>query len=153
MPAVSTRPATVVILDYGAQYSQLIARRTREARVYSELLPYDTPWSEIEKRRPAAIILTGGPESTLVSGAPGLDPGVLASGLPILGICYGMQLLARDLGGDLIPLEHREFGPAQLQVDRSTSSLFFGVPPESGTWAPSSIGLSRISGRKSVTQT
>lgn len=134
MSATSTRPATVVILDYGAQYSQLIARRAREARVYSELLPYDTPWSEIERRRPAAIILTGGPESTLAPGAPGLDPGVLASGLPLLGICYGMQLLARDLGGDLVPLEHREFGPAQLQLDRDDSSLFLGVPRESRVW-------------------
>jgi GMP synthase (glutamine-hydrolysing) len=134
MPAVSTRPATVVILDYGAQYSQLIARRAREARVYSELLPYDTPWSEIEKRRPAAIILTGGPESTLAPDAPGLDPGVLASGLPVLGICYGMQLLARDLGGELTPLEQREFGPAQLALDREGSSLFFGIPPASRVW-------------------
>jgi GMP synthase (glutamine-hydrolysing) len=134
MPAVSTRPATVVILDYGAQYSQLIARRAREARVYSELLPYDTPWSEIEKRRPAAIILTGGPESTLAPDAPGLDPGVLASGLPVLGICYGMQLLARDLGGELTPLEQREFGPAQLALDGEDSSLFFGIPPASRVW-------------------
>ena len=134
MAAVSTRPATVVILDYGAQYSQLIARRAREARVYSELLPYDTPWNEIEKRRPGAIILTGGPESTLAPDAPGLDPGVLASGLPILGICYGMQLLARDLGGELVPLAHREFGPAQLCVDANDSSLFLGVAPESRVW-------------------
>jgi GMP synthase (glutamine-hydrolysing) len=134
MPAVWSRPATVVILDYGAQYSQLIARRAREARVYSELLPYDAPWSEIAKCRPAAIILTGGPESTLAPDAPGLDPGVLASGLPILGICYGMQLLARDLGGDLTPLRHREFGPAQLSVDRHDSALFFGIPPESRVW-------------------
>ena len=121
-------------MDYGAQYSQLIARRAREARVYSELLPYDTPWSEIEKRRPAAIILTGGPESTLAPGAPGLDPGVLASGLPILGICYGMQLVARELGGELVPLEHREFGPAQLTVDRAESALFLGVASDSRVW-------------------
>jgi GMP synthase (glutamine-hydrolysing) A subunit len=138
MPAVSTRPATVVILDFGAQYSQLIARRAREARVYSELLPHDTPWSEIEKRRPAAIILTGGPESTLAPGAPGLDPDVFASGLPILGICYGMQLIARDLGGELVPLAHREFGPAQLNVDLIDSSLFLGVAPESHTATRSS---------------
>ncbi len=134
MPAVTTRPATVVILDYGAQYSQLIARRAREARVYSELLPHDTPWSEIEQRNPAAIILTGGPESTLAPGAPGLNPGVLASGLPVLGICYGMQLLARELGGTLVPLEHREFGPAELTLTRDDSSLFFGVPLASRVW-------------------
>ena len=134
MPAVSTRPATVVILDFGAQYSQLIARRAREARVYSELLPFDTPWSEIAKRNPAAIILTGGPESTLAPGAPGLDPAILQSGLPILGICYGMQLLARDFGAELLPLEHREFGQAQLQIDRSESALFAGVPTESRVW-------------------
>jgi GMP synthase (glutamine-hydrolysing) len=134
MALVSTRPATVVILDFGAQYSQLIARRAREARVYSELLPYDTPWAEIAKRNPAAIILTGGPESTLAAGAPGLDPAILASGLPILGICYGMQLIARDLGGELVPLEHREFGPAQLDVDRPDSSLFLGVPSASRVW-------------------
>ncbi len=135
MPAVTpTLPATVVILDYGAQYSQLIARRAREARVYSELLPYDTAWSEIAKRNPAAIILTGGPESTLAPDAPGLDPGVLASGLPILGICYGMQLLARDLGAQLVPLAQREFGPAELIVDRPDSALFLGVPPASRVW-------------------
>ncbi|GAC1594090.1 MAG: glutamine-hydrolyzing GMP synthase [Candidatus Velthaea sp.] len=134
MPAVRTRPATVVILDFGAQYSQLIARRAREARVYSELLPYDTPWSEIAKRDPAAIILTGGPESTLTSDAPGLDPGVLNSGVPILAICYGMQLIARDLGGELTPLAHREFGPAALEVDRPESSLFLGVPSASRVW-------------------
>ncbi len=134
MPAVTSRPATVVILDYGAQYSQLIARRAREARVYSELLPYDTPWSEIAERDPAAIILTGGPESTLANDAPGLDPGVLASGLPVLGICYGMQLLARELGGELNPLEQREFGPADLLIDAAESALFFGVPPASRVW-------------------
>jgi len=134
MPAVSTRPATVVILDFGAQYSQLIARRAREARVYSEVLPYDAPWTEIAKREPAAIILTGGPESTLAPGAPGLDPAVLSSGLPILGICYGMQLIARDLGAKLVPLDHSEFGPASLEVDRAESSLFTGVAPRSRVW-------------------
>jgi GMP synthase (glutamine-hydrolysing) len=134
MALVSTRPATVVILDFGAQYSQLIARRAREARVYSELLPYDTPWSEIAKRDPAAIILTGGPESTLAPDAPALDPEILRSGVPILGICYGMQLISRDLGGELVPLDHREFGPASLTVDRTDSSLFTGVPAESRVW-------------------
>ncbi|MFN2459529.1 MAG: glutamine-hydrolyzing GMP synthase [Candidatus Velthaea sp.] len=134
--AVQVRAATggVVILDFGAQYSQLIARRAREARVYSELLAYDTPWTEIAKHKPAAIILSGGPESTLAPDAPALDPAVWESGLPILGICYGMQLLARDLGGELVPLEHAEFGPATLAVEHPESSLFLGVPPESRVW-------------------
>jgi GMP synthase (glutamine-hydrolysing) len=134
MALVSTRPATVVILDFGAQYSQLIARRAREARVYSELLPYDTPWSEIAKRDPAAIILSGGPESTLAPDSPGLDPEILRSGVPILGICYGMQLISRDLGGELVPVGHSEFGPASLTVDSAESSLFAGIPGESRVW-------------------
>src|SRR3974377_1123652 len=96
------RSPCVVILDFGAPYSPLIARRTREARVFCELLPYDTPWPQIEQRSPAAIILSGGPESTLRPDSPGMDKRILESGLPILGICYGMQLLARDLGGQLV---------------------------------------------------
>jgi GMP synthase (glutamine-hydrolysing) len=123
----------VAILDFGAQYSQLIARRTREASVFCELLPYDTPWPEIAARKPSAIILSGGPESTLLPDSPGMDPEILQSGLPILGICYGMQLLARDLGGQLIPLEHREFGPATLEVDIA-DTLFDGVPAQSRVW-------------------
>jgi GMP synthase (glutamine-hydrolysing) len=129
----TTTAATVVILDFGAQYSQLIARRVREANVYSEILPHDAPWSEIAKREPAAIILTGGPESTLAPGAPGIDPQVFASGVPILGICYGMQLIARDLGGRLVRSQHREFGAATLAVSAS-SPLFEGIPETSRAW-------------------
>ncbi|MBD5655109.1 MAG: glutamine-hydrolyzing GMP synthase [Candidatus Eremiobacteraeota bacterium] len=128
-----TRPATVVILDFGAQYSQLIARRVREANVYSEILPHDTPWSAIATREPAAIILTGGPESTLAADAPGLDPAVLGSGVPILGICYGMQLLARDLGGTLVASHHREFGAAWLEIV-TPSLLLGGVSERSRAW-------------------
>ena len=128
------RAGTVVILDFGSQVSQLIARRTREANVYSELLPYDTPWSEIAKREPAAIVLSGGPESTLAPGAPECDPGVFTSGIPLLGICYGMQLLAKHLGGALVPLEHREFGPAGLTIDAAQNPLLLGIPHESRVW-------------------
>ncbi len=129
----ATQKTSVVILDFGAQYSQLIARRTREARVFCELLPYDTPWPEIERRSPSAIILSGGPESTLRPDSPGMDRRILESGLPVLGICYGMQLLARDLGGQLIPLERAEFGPATLEVDLR-EAFFAGVPQQSRVW-------------------
>ncbi len=124
----------VVILDFGAQFGQLIARRVREAHVYSELLPFDTPWSVLAERNPDAIILSGGPESTLEEGAPGIDPQILTSGVPILGICYGMQLVSRDLGGTLVPLAHREFGPATLLIDRPESPFFAGVPARSRVW-------------------
>ncbi len=123
-----------IILDFGSQVSQLIARRVREAHVYSELLPYDTPWSALAERNPGAIILSGGPESTLDEGALGIDRQILESGVPILGICYGMQLVARDLGGKLVPLAHREFGPAALEIDAPESPFFAGVPARSRVW-------------------
>jgi len=125
--------ATVVILDFGAQYSQLIARRVREADVYSEILPHDAPWSVIAAREPAAIVLTGGPESTLAAGSLGLDPQVFTSGIPVLGICYGMQLMARDLGGTLVRSQHREFGAATLELEHG-SPLFTGVAPTTRAW-------------------
>jgi GMP synthase (glutamine-hydrolysing) len=131
MPVVT---GTVVILDFGSQVSQLIARRTREANVYSELLPFDAPWSEIAKREPAAIILSGGPESTLADDALDCDPAVFTSGIPLLGICYGMQLLAKHLGGKLVPLAHREFGPATLTIDRADAPMLLGIPHESRVW-------------------
>ena len=125
--------ATVVILDFGAQYSQLIARRVREADVYSEILPYDASWESIMTRAPVAIVLTGGPESTLAPGAPGVDPRVFSSGIPVLGICYGMQLMARELGGELVRSQHREFGAATLEVV-AESPLFAGVVATSRAW-------------------
>ncbi|HTW82482.1 MAG TPA: glutamine-hydrolyzing GMP synthase [Candidatus Sulfotelmatobacter sp.] len=134
MSVVEVRPATVVILDFGSQVSQLIARRAREANVYSELLPYDTPWERIAERSPAAIVLSGGPESTLGDDALTCDPRVFTSGIPLLGICYGMQLVAKELGGDLVPLEHAEFGPAKLTLERPDAPIFLGVPLESRVW-------------------
>jgi GMP synthase (glutamine-hydrolysing) len=131
MPVVT---GTVVILDFGSQVSQLIARRAREANVYSELLPYDAPWPEIAKREPAAIILSGGPESTLGPDAPDCAGEVFTSGIPLLGICYGMQLVAKKLGGTLTPLAHSEFGAAVLTVDAKDSPLFLGVPAQSRVW-------------------
>ena len=125
---------TVFILDFGAQYSQLIARRTRELGVYCEIVPYDVSWATLAKRNPAAIILSGGPESTLVPGAPDLDPAILSSGLPLLGICYGMQLVARHLGAELVKLDHAEYGPATFTVEAGKSPLLHGVPAQSRVW-------------------
>ena len=131
--AGSAQPATVFILDFGAQYSQLIARRTRELNVYCEIVPYDTPWSALAPRNPAAVILSGGPESTLVPGAPQMDPQIIRSGVPMLGICYGMQLIARECGAELVKLDHAEYGPAILKVDRPTP-LFADIASESRVW-------------------
>ena len=100
----------VVVLDFGAQYSQLIARRVRELRVYSLILPYDTPLADLLALRPKGLILSGGPNSVYDRGAPHCDPGLFTAGIPILGICYGMQLMAHVLGGHTGPAARREYG-------------------------------------------
>src|SRR5512136_575059 len=117
---------SVVILDFGSQYSQLIARRVREAQVYCELFPYDAPAEKVLALAPKAFILSGGPNSVYDPGAPALPGYVLASGLPVLGICYGMQLLARALGGQVAPAPHREYGRAQ--VNPGASGLLPAAP-------------------------
>ncbi len=126
-------PATVLVLDFGAQYSQLIARRVRELNVYCEIVPYDAPWSELARREPQALILSGGPESTLVPEAPRMDPAIVKSGVPLLGICYGMQLIAREAGAELVKLDRAEYGPAMVRV-AGENPLFAGVPHESRAW-------------------
>ncbi|MGA8575892.1 MAG: glutamine-hydrolyzing GMP synthase [Candidatus Cybelea sp.] len=127
-------PETVFVLDFGAQYGQLIARRIRELGVYCEIVPYDTPWSELCARDPAALVLSGGPESAMVDGAPEMDPAIVESGVPMLGICYGMQLVARDVGAELVKLDHAEYGPARLVILDRETPLFNGVPDESRVW-------------------
>jgi GMP synthase (glutamine-hydrolysing) len=125
---------TIVILDYGSQYSRLIARRVRECRVYSEILPYDVPASELERLKPRGIILSGGPASVYEPGAPGLPAQVLELGVPILGICYGMQLLAHALGGAVEPGDRREYGPAVLEVEDPAVPLLKGLPRQFRVW-------------------
>src|SRR5260370_5085696 len=134
-PTATPTPASqlVLVLDFGSQTSQLIARRVREADVYCELLPGTTPWAELEVRRPAGVILSGGPASVYEPGAPQVDPALLRSGVPVLGICYGMQLIAHHLGGEVAPASRREYGPALLAVDEP-ARLFEGLPRELPVW-------------------
>ncbi len=120
----------VVVLDFGGQYTQLIARRVREQQVFSAILPCTTSLEEIRKLEPAGIILSGGPSSVYDKDAPKCDPGVLAMGIPVLGICYGMQWVARNLGGKVEPVERREYGPAQLNVEKCESQLFTEFPSQ-----------------------
>ena len=107
---------TIVILDFGSQYSQLIARRVREAEVYCELIPYYTAAEQITRLNPVGYILSGGPASVYAPDAPHLPDYVLESGRPVLGICYGMQLLAYHLDGKVDPAPEREYGPAQVEL-------------------------------------
>ena len=125
---------TIVVLDFGSQYTQLIARRLRELSVYSEIWPPDAPAEKIRARRPAGIILSGGPKSVSDPGAPKCDAAVFDVGIPVLGICYGMQLMADTLGGTVAPARQREFGHALVTVN-GPAPLFAGVPPEIRVWA------------------
>jgi GMP synthase (glutamine-hydrolysing) len=131
--AVPAEPDTVVILDFGSQFAQLIARRVRELNVYSELLPHDTPWAEIERRRPKAIILSGGPSSVYDADAPKADPAIWSGRIPVLGICYGLQLMAHELGGEVVASAKREYGPASVQIT-TEDGLFRGIDREQPVW-------------------
>src|SRR6266480_3071962 len=128
----------VVVLDFGGQYTQLIARRIREQQVFSGVLPCTSSIEEIRKLEPAGIILSGGPSSVYDAEAPKCDPKVLALGIPVLGICYGMQWITHTLGGSVEKAERREYGRAQLSIDdskeRGGSHLFRGVPASLRVW-------------------
>jgi GMP synthase (glutamine-hydrolysing) len=126
---------TILILDFGSQFTQLIARRLRELSVYCEILPYHTPIDVLRARNPVGVILSGGPKSVSEAGAPKSDPAVLHMGTPVLGICYGMQLMTDALGGRVSPASHREFGHAMVQVSEAHARLFNGVPAELRVWA------------------
>jgi GMP synthase (glutamine-hydrolysing) len=122
----------VLVVDLGGQYSQLIARRVREARVYSELVGHRLSANELARRNPAALVLSGGPASVYAEGAPQVDPGIFELGVPTLGICYGMQLMARDLGGSVERTGISEFGKTELEA--ADSELFHDLPPEQTVW-------------------
>jgi GMP synthase (glutamine-hydrolysing) len=123
----------VVVLDYGGQYSQLIARRVRECGVFSELLPHHVGAEEVARRRPKGLILSGGPASVYADGAPRLDPELLDLGIPVLGICYGMQLVALSLGGRVEGADVGEFGRSKLTVGES-GRLLAGLPTDQTCW-------------------
>ena len=123
----------VLVLDYGGQYSQLIARRVRECGVFSELLPHHVGIDEVRKRRPKGLILSGGPASVYAPGAPRLDPALLELGIPVLGICYGMQALVLTLGGRVEGAEVGEFGRSTLTVS-DHGRLLAGTPAEQQCW-------------------
>ena len=108
----------ILVLDFGSQYTQLIARRTREMGVYCEIQPFDAPIHTIEAHRPKGIILSGGPASIYDRGSPKCDRAILAMGIPVLGICYGMQLMANLLGGKVVGSARREYGQAMIAVDQ-----------------------------------
>jgi len=125
----------VVVLDFGSQYSQLITRRVRDAGVYCELKHHDTPWDEIAPLRPKGVILSGGPASVYEPDAPQIPDWVWEQRLPVLGICYGMQLMAYQLGGKVVPASRREYGPATIEVvEGADCPLFVGLPPELNVW-------------------
>ena len=127
------RQPTVLVIDFGAQYAQLIARRVREAHVYSELIAHTATAQEIAARSPAAIILSGGPSSVYEDGAPRLDPEILDLGIPVLGICYGFQAMAQALGGTVTRSGTREYGRTVLQA-ASSGRLLAGLPVEQSVW-------------------
>jgi GMP synthase (glutamine-hydrolysing) len=126
---------TILVLDFGSQYTQLIARRLRELSVYSEIVPFNTPLDTLRARGPAGIILSGGPSSVSDEGAPKCDPQLFQMDTPVLGICYGMQLMTLTLGGRVQRSGHREFGHAMVTVAEKTPTLFAQVPNQLRVWA------------------
>ena len=136
MVSESTPQPTVLVVDFGAQYAQLIARRVREAQVYSEIVPHRITAKEVRQRKPIGIILSGGPASVHVEGAPLLDPEIYELGIPILGICYGCQLIAQQLGGEVARGGRGEYGRTTLQrIAGSTSQLHHdSIPAELNVW-------------------
>ncbi len=125
---------TIVVIDFGSQYSRLIARRVRELHVYCEILPPETPWEQVANLDPRGVILSGGPASVYDEGAPVAPSWVYGKGLPALGICYGMQVMAHQLGGRVEPGVRREYGHAELHQNAEAHPLFAGLPPSLPVW-------------------
>ncbi|MFM7692951.1 MAG: glutamine-hydrolyzing GMP synthase, partial [Actinomycetota bacterium] len=133
----------ILVLDFGAQYAQLIARRIRERRVLSELVPHDLTAAELAARNPAGIVLSGGPASVNEPDAPGLDPAIFDLGVPVLGICYGMQAMAQALGGEVGRTGAGEFGKTELALE-TDAVLFRGIPPAHSCWMSHNDSVTRL---------
>ncbi len=132
--AESSEQHPVLVIDFGAQYAQLIARRVREAGVYSEIVPHTISAAELAARNPVGIVLSGGPSSVYEAGSPDLDPGILKLGVPTLGICYGFQIMAQQLGGEVAKTGGREYGSTQIRRSGPESVFLNGVPDEQTAW-------------------
>ena len=146
-------PDSVVVLDFGSQFAQLIARRVRELNVYSELLPYDTTLDELERRGVKGVILSGGPNSVYDEHAPHADPALWSGRIPVLGICYGAQLMAIELGGDVLDTSQREYGPAVISIT-SDDQLLSGLGSEQPVWMSHGDSITRLpSGFSATAQT
>src|SRR6202047_4047857 len=128
----------ILIFDFGSQYGQLIARRVREQNVFCQIVRHDLPAARVAELKPRGLIFSGGPASVYAPGAPSCDPQLFDLGVPVLGICYGMQLACHLLGGKVLPSASREFGRAVCHVNGNAASngqnLFAGVPPETVVW-------------------
>ncbi len=150
--ATSTPLSTVLVLDFGAQYGQLIARRVRDLNVYSEIVPCDISADEVREKNPGAIILSGGPASVYAEDAPSVDPEIFELGIPVLGFCYGQQIMAKTLGGTVSHTEKGEYGPAPLtRVDGvdcagcgGTSALYGETPHEQTVWMSHRDAVSEV---------
>ena len=131
-PGLASGP--VLVVDYGAQYAQLIARRVRECQVYSQIVPSSMTTAEMLALRPSAVILSGGPSSCYAEGAPPAPAGLLTSGVPVLGICYGFQVMVRDLGGEVLHTGTGEYGATLLHVAHDPGVLLEGLPTTQQVW-------------------
>ena len=151
--ALDAQAHPVLVVDFGAQYAQLIARRVREASVYSEIVPSSITTAEITAREPAAVILSGGPSSVYADGAPRIDPALFESGIPVFGICYGFQAMAQALGGSVDRTGRREYGATELTVTDPDAALLHGMPQRLGVWMSHGDAVSHAPDGFSVTAT
>src|SRR6478752_2609597 len=134
MKSAATPHSKVLILDFGSQYTQVIARRIRECQVYSEIVRFNIPAEEVTALAPKGIVLSGGPASVYDKNSPQIDPRIFSLGIPVLGICYGMQLMAHHLGGEVEFSSRREFGASVLHLDDHNSPLLNGLGEQMDIW-------------------